>query len=58
MTDRTSVRGTIGGGARGGLPNLLLLASVRRPELRQRGNLSIAALVLRLAGVGLLAWIG
>jgi len=36
----------------------LLAASVRRPELRQRGNAFYTALVLRLAGVGLLAWIG
>jgi len=35
-----------------------LVASVRRPELRQRGNVFYAALVLRLASVGLLAWIG
>jgi hypothetical protein len=40
------------------MSSVLLLASVRRPELRQRGNLFVAALVLRLAGVGLLAWIG
>ena len=38
--------------------NVLLLASVRRPDLRPRGNLFIVALVLRLAGVALLAWIG
>jgi hypothetical protein len=36
----------------------LALASVRRPGLRQRGNVFYAALVLQLAGVGLLAWIG
>jgi hypothetical protein len=36
----------------------LQLISIRRPELRQRGNLFITALVLRLAGVVLLAWIG
>jgi len=36
----------------------MLLASVRKPELRDRGNLFITALVLRLAGAGLLAWIG
>src|SRR5262252_5705338 len=40
------------------LSSVLSLFSVRRPELRQRGNLFYAALVLRLAGVGLLAWIG
>src|SRR5215472_4958038 len=34
------------------------LFSLRRPELRQRGNLFYVALVLRLAGAGLLAWIG
>ena len=38
--------------------NVILLASVRRPDLRQRGNLFIVALVLRLAGVALLGWIG
>jgi len=36
----------------------LASASVRRPELRQRGRLFYAALALQLAGVGLLAWIG
>lgn len=36
----------------------LASASVRRPELRQRGNVFYAALVLWLASVGLLAWIG
>ena|SRR5262245_40685712 len=36
----------------------LASASVRRPELRQRGNVFYVALVLQLAGVGLLAWIG
>lgn len=34
------------------------LISIRRPDLGGRGNLFLAALVLRLAGVGLLAWIG
>ena len=43
---------------RSGLSAVLLLASVRRPGLRQRGNLFYAALALRLAAVGLLAWIG
>jgi hypothetical protein len=36
----------------------LLLPLFRRPELRQRGSLFYVALVLQLAGVGLLAWIG
>lgn len=36
----------------------MLLASVRKPEFRHRGNLFITALVLRLVGAGLLAWIG
>jgi len=36
----------------------MLLASIRKPEFRHRGNLFITALVLQLAGVGLLAWIG
>jgi hypothetical protein len=36
----------------------LQLISIRRPELRQRGNLFITALILRLASVALLAWIG
>ncbi len=34
------------------------LISVRRPDLGGRGALFLTALVLRLAGVGLLAWIG
>jgi hypothetical protein len=36
----------------------MLLASVRKPDLRQGRNLFIVALVLQLASVGLLAWIG
>ena len=41
------------------MTDLTPFVSVRRPDLgRQRGNLFITALVLRLAGVGLLAWIG
>jgi len=40
------------------LLRLIVRALVRRPELRQRGNVFYVALVLRLAGVGLLAWIG
>jgi hypothetical protein len=36
----------------------LASASVRRPELRRRGNLFYAVLALQLACVGLLAWIG
>ena len=36
----------------------LAQASVRRPELRRRGNVFYVALALQLAGVGLLAWIG
>jgi len=68
MAERTSVGRTGFGRAGGGLSNVLLLASVRRPDLRRpdlrqpdlrrRGNAFYAALVLRLAGVGLLAWIG
>ncbi len=58
MAQRTSTGGTSGTGPGGAIANVLSLASIRRPELRQRGNLFIAALVLRLAGVGLLAWIG
>lgn len=58
MTERTSFNRAGVGRAGGGLSNVLLLASVRRPELRQRRNLFVAALVLRLAGAGLLAWIG
>src|SRR5215469_2301583 len=42
----------------GVLSSVLSVFSVRRPELRQRGNLFYVALALRLAGVGLLAWIG
>jgi len=40
------------------LSRVMSLFSARRPDLRQRGNLFYIALVLRLAGVGLLAWIG
>jgi hypothetical protein len=40
------------------LSRAMSLASVRRPELRQRGNLFYLALVLQLGGAGLLAWIG
>jgi hypothetical protein len=58
MAQRTSTGGTSGTGPGGAISNVLSLASVRRPELRQRGNLFVAALVLRLAGAGLLAWIG
>jgi len=58
MTERTSFNRAGVGRAGGGLSSVLLLASVRRPELRQRRNLFVAALALRLAGVGLLAWIG
>ncbi len=36
----------------------MLLASVRKPDFRQRRNLFITALALQLASVGLLAWIG
>jgi hypothetical protein len=36
----------------------MLLASVGKPELKPRRNLFITALLLQLAGVGLLAWIG
>jgi hypothetical protein len=63
MTPRTSDTNTDGDRPGwsdwpGLVANVLLLASVRRPELRRRGNLFIVALVLRLAGVVLLAWIG
>src|SRR5215472_1607843 len=40
------------------LSRVMSLFSVQRPDLRQRGSLFYVALVLRLAGVGLLAWIG
>ena len=36
----------------------MLLASVRKPDLRRRRNLFVIALVLQLASAGLLAWIG
>ena len=63
MTQRTSVTNADGGHAGWAAPsvwlaNALLLVSVRRPDLRQRGNLFAAALVLRLAGAALLGWIG
>jgi hypothetical protein len=37
---------------------VLSLASPRRPDLRQRGNMFIVALILRLVGAGLLVWVG
>lgn len=42
----------------GGLSNVLLLVSIRRPDLRSCGSLFIVALVLRIAGAALLGWIG
>ena len=57
MAQNTSVIKAKAGRA-GALSNVLLLVSVRKPELRHRRNLFITALVLRLAGAGLLAWIG
>ena len=36
----------------------LQLISVHKPDFAQSGNLRIVALVLRLAGAGLLAWVG
>jgi hypothetical protein len=57
MAQNTSVTNTrTGRGA--ALSNIMLLPSIRKPEFRQRGNLFLTALVLRLAGAGLLAWIG
>ena len=57
MAQNTSVTKARTGRA-GGLSKIMLLASVRKPELRHRRNLFITALVLQLAGAGLLAWIG
>jgi hypothetical protein len=57
MAQNTSLTKAKAGRA-GALSKVLLLMSVRKPELRQRGNLFITAMVLQLAGVGLLAWIG
>src|SRR5262249_61308009 len=57
MTQTTSVP-KAGTGRAAGLSSLMLLASVRKPELSHRRNLFITAQVLQLAGVGLLAWIG
>ena len=57
MAQNTSVTQARTGRA-GGLSNIVLLASLRKPEFGHRRNLFITALVLRLAGVGLLAWIG
>ena len=57
MAQKTSVPKARTGRA-AGLSSLIALASVRKPELRQRKDLFISALVLQLAGVGLLAWIG
>jgi len=45
-------------GLTGGLSNALLLFSVGRPDLRQRGRLFDVALVLRIAAAALLGWIG
>src|SRR5258708_977597 len=57
MAQNTSVTNARTGRA-AALSNIILLASIRKPGLRQRGNLFVIALVLRLAGAGLLAWIG
>jgi hypothetical protein len=57
MAQKTSVPKARTGRA-AGLSSLMVLASVRKPEFRQRNDLFIIALVLQLAGVGLLAWIG
>lgn len=57
MAQVASMTGARTGRARR-LPNILLLVSVRKPDLRRRRDLFIIALVLRLASVGLLAWIG
>src|SRR5258708_34153700 len=57
MAQNTSVTNARTGRA-AALSNITLLASIRKPGLRQRGNLFVTALVLRLAGAGLLAWIG
>lgn len=58
MADSTSAKAATISRPFRGLSDILLLASPRRPELRQRGSMFAVALVLRLAGVGLLAWIG
>jgi hypothetical protein len=58
MADKTSTWRTGRHPETGMLSRAMSLASVRRPELRQRGNLFYVALVLQLGGVGLLAWIG
>ena len=57
MAQRTSPR-KAGPGYAGALGSLSTLVSVRRPQLRQRGNLFVTAIILRLAGAGLLAWVG
>ena len=57
MAERTSI-GQADPGRDGPLRAALGLASVRRPDLRQRGSLFAAAIAARLAGAGLLAWIG
>ena len=51
-------RGRAGQDSRPLLANVLLLVSVRRPDLRPGGSLFAVALVLRLAGAALLGWIG
>jgi hypothetical protein len=57
MTYNTSVTKARTGRPRT-LLSIMLLASVGKPELRPRRKLFITALLLQLAGVVLLAWIG
>lgn len=57
MAERSSITRT-GSSRPGLLGSVLLLASPGRPDLAQRRGLFIVALVLRVAGAGLLGWIG
>ncbi len=57
MANRTSTT-SVSVGRADPMAWLTALISVRRPDLGGRGNLFLTALVLRLGGAGLLAWIG
>jgi len=58
MANRTLSTNATAGGRPGWLAGALRIFSLRRPALSQRRGLFIAALGLRVAGAGLLVWIG